>query len=836
MKRKNLNFSKVEFFLPWIILAILVILTYAHFFQAPYSGFEFEIDDGKVSLIYDPIQSNQSLQIGDQILQINQVNFDTFKSNLRQRFFKGVKSGEVVPFKVIRDGQPLDLPYIFPGPTSTQILARLNSTWWMGYVFWLAGTATLFFIRPKDTRWKLFIAFNYLTATGLASGGFLSHWHIDQSAYILRSSVWLALPVYLHFHWNFPRPLTTAPKYLWWLIYIGGGFASVGEWFKFFNPNLFFAGFFFAVIGSMVILFLQLWFQRDSRADIILLLIGIFLILLPPTSLSYLVWRGYPLSNLQQAIFLLTLPSLPGIYFFLIYRSQFRGLERRARRSIIVYLLAVLAALGIILFYSLLFTQSEVLKSGFGLSIFAIILGALLATISLFPFIVLPAVTGAVYEPEVYPVKLTIRPNRLVSSFLFFILAAMLLSLFIITAQQNFNFSGDSIVIAMLAALLGGVISWFGYRPFQRLVESRLLNIPLPPTDLLETYTSRITTSLKRDSLIKLLRDEVLPTLLVRQSALLWLDNDQKNTPLLVCGVSSDQLPNNGDIASLLRSRNGYHYPRYPNRSSQNFAWVRLALPLKLEEELIGIWLMGKRDPDDFYPSTEIPIIQALANQTAIALTNIHQSEQLRNLYQANITRQEIERKQLALFLHDEVLNQLAALGMQADRTDFPERFLATQLSLNTSIRQIISGLRPMMLNYGLGPALEELIESLNENNSQAIFVELDIHPMDTRYNPDCESHLYWMIRQACENAVQHGQPTKVRIYGQFNPDHVLLTVEDDGIGFEIGDQRDLLSLFDAQHYGLVGMYERATILGADLSLQSKPRQGSKITILWKPN
>jgi signal transduction histidine kinase len=817
------------------MLAVLASLTYAHFFQAPYSGFEFEIDDGKVSLVYDPIPTNPSLQIGDQIVQINQVNFESFESNLRQRFFKGVKPGQAVPFQVIRDGQLLNLTFVLPGPTPSQILARLNSTWWMSYVFWLAGTATLFFIRPKDTRWKLFIAFNYLTATGLAAGGFLSHWHIGQSAYILRSAVWLALPVYLHFHWNFPSPLATAPNFIWWLIYMAGGLAAIGEWCKVINPNLFFAGFFCAVIGSGIILFLQLIFQHDSHADIMILLIGIFLILFPPTSLSFLVWQGYPLSNLQQAIFLLTLPSLPGIYFFLIYRSQFRGLERLAKRSIIIYLLTIFAAFGIILFYSLLFTHSEVLKAGFGLSIFAILLGGLLATISLFPFIVLPAVTGAVYETEVYPGKLTIRPNRLVSSYLFFILAATLLSLLIITAQQNFNFSGDSIVIAMLAALLGGVISWFGYRPFQRLVESRLLNIPLPPTDLLETYASRITTSLKRDSLISLLRDEILPTLLVRQSALLWLDNDQKNTPLLVCGVSTDQLPNNGDIDNLLHLADGYHHPRPTNRLFQPFTWVRLALPIKLDEKLTGIWLFGKRDPDDFYPPSEVPILQALANQTAIALTNIHQSEQLRNLYQANITRQEIERKQLALFLHDEVLNELAALGMQTDRRDFSKRFLATQQSLNTSIRQIISGLRPMMLNYGIGPAMEELVESLIETNSPAITFELDLHPKETRYNPDCESHLYWMVRQACENAVQHARATRVCVYGQLNPEHLILTIEDDGVGFDVGDQRDLLSLFDAQHYGLVGMYERATILGAELSLQSKPGQGSKTTIHWKP-
>lgn len=81
--------------------------------------------------------------------------------------------------------------------------------------------------------------------------------------------------------------------------------------------------------------------------------------------------------------------------------------------------------------------------------------------------------------------------------------------------------------------------------------------------------------------------------------------------------------------------------------------WLRLTLPLKVGDTILGFWFLGKRDPDDLYPQVEIPILQSLADQTAIALSNILQTEQLLKLYQSDIKRVEQERQNLAHELHD---------------------------------------------------------------------------------------------------------------------------------------------------------------------------------------
>ena len=90
--------------------------------------------------------------------------------------------------------------------------------------------------------------------------------------------------------------------------------------------------------------------------------------------------------------------------------------------------------------------------------------------------------------------------------------------------------------------------------------------------------------------------------------------------------------------------------------------WIRVIIPLIFDKSVIGIWLLGQRDPSDVYESYEIDLLRALAQQTTIALIHTRKSQRLRNLYKANIDRDEEERARLARNLHDDTLNDLALL------------------------------------------------------------------------------------------------------------------------------------------------------------------------------
>jgi two-component system sensor histidine kinase DegS len=259
-------------------------------------------------------------------------------------------------------------------------------------------------------------------------------------------------------------------------------------------------------------------------------------------------------------------------------------------------------------------------------------------------------------------------------------------------------------------------------------------------------------------------------------------------------------------------------------------------LSLNIEQKPIGIWLLGRRDPDDFYAQAEIDILQPLAHQTAMALVNILQAERLHALYQTDIDRAETQRAGLARELHDNVLNQLAILKTRLDEQADDPRFLESYESVVASLRQTISGLRPATLNYGLVAALTDLTDALTERYEHGPEIVLDLPDAGARYDPHLEQHIYRIIQQACENAVQHARPQTIKILGGLEPGQIDLTVEDDGIGFNSAEQLDLARLATGKHFGLAGMFERAALVNAHVQIDSALGRGTRVRVKWSSN
>ena len=428
---------------------------------------------------------------------------------------------------------------------------------------------------------------------------------------------------------------------------------------------------------------------------------------------------------------------------------------------------------------------------------------------------------------------LELRANRLITLYLFFLLLGATFAILLPLAEAMPDFPGDIIFTGFAAVALTASLVLVGFAPFQRFVERRLLGMPLPPTRLLETYAAQITVSLDTSTLVRLLQDRILPSLLIRQSALLRFDNPDP-TVLYATGLGTAQFPTAENIPALLARAGRYRTPE--DEAAQPCPWVRLALPLTLGDQPIGLWLFGRRDPDDVYAQSEIATLQSLAHQTAIALTNILQAERLHALYQADIDRAETERATLARGLHDQLLNQLATLKLSLGERIAPPEFLRRYEALIAGLRQIISELRPPMLNYGLCPALNALVDELAERPADGPTVVLDLPDSDTRYDLQLEQHLYRIVQQAVENALRHAQARAITIRGRLEPERIDLTVADDGVGFAAGDGVDLAGLLSQRHFGLAGMFERAALVSAQMRIDSVPGQGTQVHILWSRN
>ena len=736
-----------EYTLPWLVLIILLIFSFAKFFRHPY-GFGWE-PNGKIYTIFTE-QPEPTLQVGDQLIQVGPMSWNDFHGDLRQTFFEGFKPKEIVPMVVERNGQILTVPWVIPGTNKNEVMDQLLSEWFLSYVFWSAGTLVMLFLRPRDERWWLLSAFSFLTAVWLGAGSGLSNYHIWQSAIILRMAIWLSIPVYLHLHWVFPRPLGKLSPWLIGIAYTAAIAFMVAQFFQLLPQDLYFLGFLVSILGSLILLIIHAIRQPDSRLELRLIWVAIFFALSPLLTIALVSFING--SSRLNGFVLISFPVLPLAYLYTAYRNQLGGLE--------------------------------------------------------------------------------LRVNRLFSAYFFAILVGIVgLPLLALTNRALASMTDTALIVGFISGTAALVASIWGFPPFQSFVELRWLGISLPPQELPLIYSRHAIASTSLDALIKLLKEDVLPSLLIRQFIFLRLDGSSPEI-LLAVGVDQAQILQGQNLASL----------RIPKVSTSSAAtssstpppWVLLALRLKVGEELLGYWLFGRRDPDDIYPQNEIPILQSLADQTAITLSNIIQTERLRTVYQADINRFEQERLSLALELHDSILNEIVGLMMKIDERDLPPTFQDAYKQLIQHLRGIVKNLRPALITYGLNSAFEELADNLMERSGETIQVTVRLETNGERPTQDVEQHLFRIVQEACTNSLRHAKTTDILISGYIDSQMAEIDVLDNGTGFDVKGRLDLNTLLANNHFGLVGMIERAKLIGAIVTIESLPKAGTHVQVNWK--
>lgn len=735
-----------EYGIPWLVLAILLFYSYIDFFRHPF-GFAW-LQEGNIVRVFVE-QPSPTLMVGDRLVQVGSLSWEKFRADLRRTFFEDTKIGEVAPVVVERDGQIITIPWRLPGFNQGEFMDQLIAQWFLAYFFWLAGLLTVLLLRPKDERWWLLSAFNFLTAIWLIAGSGPSNYHLWYSALVLRAAIWLSVPVYLHLHWVFPRPLGKLPPTLLWFAY---GFAlmlAITQWFQLFSRDLYFLGFLVAILGSLILLFIHFVRQPEVRREVrILAIVALFAFL--PTIGVGVFSLIHPIPELL-VLPLITFTTIPFAYLYITYRRQLGELEVRVNRLISIYFFVIL-----------LMT--------FGLP--------LLAVMNLF----LPA-------------------------------------------------EGSALIIGTLATVVTMVLSLWGFPRFQNFVEQRILGISTPPDQIRNVYSARSTSSTSINALVDLLRDVMLPSLLVRQFLFVQFEAGSAKV-LLTTGTDEKQDPSDEDLAKLIALRDGAS--GVPPKA-RPFPWVRLTLPLTVGKEVIGLWLFGRRDPDDFYSQQDLPMLRSLADQTAMALSNIIQTERLHAAFQDSIKREEQGRQQLALELHDSVLNKMAALMMRLDDQSITPEFQESYSELTDQVRELVKDLRPAALSYGLRPAIEEYADTFKERSKDGTDFVVDLHSDDSRYPQDVEQHLFRIVQEACTNAVKHAHPSRVAISGRLEADLIELSVQDNGRGFDPAEKLNLTSLQAGGHFGLTGMFERAELIGATIVVHSEPEKGTFIQITWKP-
>ena len=230
---------------------------------------------------------------------------------------------------------------------------------------------------------------------------------------------------------------------------------------------------------------------------------------------------------------------------------------------------------------------------------------------------------------------------------------------------------------------------------------------------------------------------------------------------------------------------------------------------------------------------TQQMLEQTLSDQIKLSKANSELAERLEGLYLTDVNRHEIQLRHLASELHDDVLNALAVVSANIDLEEIPHHVSQAYEQAIQRTREIVSGLRTAMLNYGLYIGLETLADELADQLPDGPLLYVDIPHSVIRYDPDVELHLFRIAQEACSNAIKHANATEIHIRGELDMEMVLLEISDNGSGFDTDEILDLPDLLRKEHFGLAGMFERAELIHGELSINAAPHKGSCVRVVW---
>jgi two-component system, NarL family, sensor kinase len=256
-------------------------------------------------------------------------------------------------------------------------------------------------------------------------------------------------------------------------------------------------------------------------------------------------------------------------------------------------------------------------------------------------------------------------------------------------------------------------------------------------------------------------------------------------------------------------------------------------------QRVVGVLNVHSRKPRA-YSQQDLALLAQVANLMARTVENARLYERLADrehtleqFASRTVEAQEFERRRLALEIHDGISQRLISLwyrlqaaGGAAGNQELLVQELDAAKELTTAAleetRRAIAGLRPSVLDdLGLGPSLESLAKTVTGPE-----VDLDVAPC--RLPTHVEMALYRIAQEALQNVVKHAgaERVSVRLSATIGG-AVRLVVEDDGRGFVPGEAGKSNSV----SYGMVGMRERAELVGARLNVTSIPGEGTRVQV-----
>lgn len=270
-----------------------------------------------------------------------------------------------------------------------------------------------------------------------------------------------------------------------------------------------------------------------------------------------------------------------------------------------------------------------------------------------------------------------------------------------------------------------------------------------------------------------------------------------------------------------------------------------LAVPLMVKDRVLGVLVVARQSTWPFVEA-DANLMVTLSNQLAIAMENVRLFDEVRvkeahrgELLNKLITAHEDERRRIARELHDEVSQSLTGLliGITAarnmkDSTAIRLRLDAIYTSTEAAleeVRKLTYDLRPTALDdLGLVSAVRAHARGLLE--AEGVALAFDASGFGhRRLSAAVETTVFRVAQEAITNIARHARARSATVRLTLDKGILRLLVEDDGAGFDLAGAAGRLP---DRRMGILGMQERAALIGGELRIESRPGHGSHVELI----
>jgi signal transduction histidine kinase len=255
-----------------------------------------------------------------------------------------------------------------------------------------------------------------------------------------------------------------------------------------------------------------------------------------------------------------------------------------------------------------------------------------------------------------------------------------------------------------------------------------------------------------------------------------------------------------------------------------------LGVPIVVRSRIFGrLYLTEKQGQEDFTKDDE-RLALAFAAQAGVAIENAGLIEEVKARGESLAILE--ERDRISKDLHDGVIQSIYSVGLSlqgsvgllgTDPESAEKRINAAIAELDNVVRDVrsyIFELQPhLVAEKGLSAAIEELARDFEINTMGGIKVEIPDEAV-AQLDEGTQGHVIQVIREVLSNIARHARANEVFVGITTLPDQIVVTIEDDGIGFDIGSVR--------RGNGLRNIEERATRLGGTIEISPKRPKGTR--------